>query len=168
MVRTTMFFIEAMYLIRIVLAGICGVFVGYERKNRGKGAGVRTHMMVALASALMMVVSKYGFTDTVGADPSRVASTIVTGVGFLGAGIIYVHNRNVLGLTTAAGIWATVGIGMAIGAGMYIIGIFSAVIVVLARIVLHKNLPVMHMPAEEHLKFIIENRKDAVDALKVF
>lgn len=158
--------LEATYLVRIILAGVCGAFVGYERKNRGKGAGIRTHMVVALASALMMIVSKYGFTDTANADPSRVASTIVTGVGFLGAGMIYVQNRNILGLTTAAGVWATAGIGMAIGAGMYVIGILSSVIIVLAQIVLHKNLPIMHMPVEENLKFIIENRLETVEEIK--
>ena len=158
--------LEATYLVRIILAGVCGVFVGYERKSHGKDAGIRTHMVVALASALMMIVSKYGFSDTVEADPSRVASTIVTGVGFLGAGMIYVQNRNILGLTTAAGVWATAGIGMAIGAGMYVIGILSSVIIVLAQIVLHKNLPIMHVPSEENLKFIIENRLETVEEIK--
>ncbi len=158
--------LEATYFVRIILAGVCGVFVGYERKSHGKDAGIRTHMVVALASALMMIVSKYGFSDTVEADPSRVASTIVTGVGFLGAGMIYVQNRNILGLTTAAGVWATAGIGMAIGAGMYVIGILSSVIIVLAQIVLHKNLPIMHVPSEENLKFIIENRLETVEEIK--
>ena len=94
----------------------------------------------------MMVVSKYGFFDSSNADASRVAAQIVSGVGFLGAGAIFVQKRTVTGLTTAAGIWATSGIGMAIGAGMYSLGIFSTVILLSAQIVLHKNSRFMQMP----------------------
>ena len=118
---------------RIVLAALCGAFIGYERMHRGKGAGIRTHLVVAAASALMMIISKYGFSDisriVVGnvaeyrLDPSRLAAQIVTGVGFLGAGMIFIHKNNITGLITAAGIWATSGVGMAIGSGMYSVGI---------------------------------------------
>ena len=156
---------EAEYLLRIVIAGICVGMIGYERKNRGKGEGIRTHMIVAMGSSLMMLVSKYGFFDTAGADPSRVASSIVTGVGFLGAGIIYFQNKNIYGLTTAAGVWATMGVGMAIGAGMYIIGIVSAAIIIAAQIVLHKDLKIMHMRTEEEMFFRIVNTQEAVDTI---
>ena len=129
------------FLLRIFLAGVCGGLIGYERKNRRKEAGVRTHMMVALASSLMMVVSKYGFNDIlgeyVGLDPSRVAAGIVTGVGFLGAGMIFVRKHAVNGLTTSAGMWATVGVGMAVGAGMYTIGIVTTVLIVILQVLLH-------------------------------
>lgn len=129
---------------RVVVAGICGAVIGYERQNRLKEAGIRTHLIVALGAALMMVVSKYGFSDIIGQDgvaldPSRIAAQIVTGVGFLGAGIIFVHKQSVSGLTTAAGIWATSGIGMAIGAGLYFIGVASALLIILLQIILHKN-----------------------------
>ena len=137
------------YIGRILLAGICGIIVGMERKNRSKEAGVRTHFLVACGAALIMVISKYAFfdliTDTayqgadVRLDPSRVASTIASGIGFLGAGMIYVHKNTVIGLTTAAGIWATSGIGMAIGAGMYAIGISVTFIILVAQILLHMN-----------------------------
>jgi putative Mg2+ transporter-C (MgtC) family protein len=126
------------------------MFVGIERKNRAKEAGTRTHFVVACGAALIMVISKYAFFDLItdpvflGADvrldPSRVASTIASGIGFLGAGMIFVHKNTVIGLTTAAGIWATSGIGMAIGAGMYVIGISVTFIILIAQILLHMNI----------------------------
>lgn len=84
----------------------------------------------------MMIISKYGFSDilavhNVGLDPSRIAAGVVTAIGFLGAGIIFVHNQSVSGLTTAAGIWATVGVGMSVGGGQYLIGIFSTILLTL-------------------------------------
>lgn len=140
---------QAEYVLRILLAGVCGIVVGMERKNRSKEAGVRTHFVVACGAALMMIVSKYAFFDVVqsGAygnvevrlDPSRVASTIASGIGFLGAGMIFVHKNTITGLTTAAGIWATSGVGMAIGAGMYVFGISATLIILIAQIVLHLN-----------------------------
>lgn len=139
--------IEIEYILRILLGGICGMLIGIERTNRSKEAGTRTHFMVACGAALIMVVSKYAFFDIVSGslydcadvrlDPSRVASTIASGIGFLGAGMIFIHKNNITGLTTAAGIWATSGVGMAIGAGMYSVGIASTVMIILAQIVLH-------------------------------
>jgi len=138
------------YILRIILAGICGMLIGIERKNRSKEAGTRTHFVVACGAALMMVVSKYAFFDVIGQgmyegvevrlDPSRIASTIASGIGFLGAGMIFVQKNTIKGLTTAAGIWATSGVGMAIGAGMYAVGISATVIILLAQILLHLNL----------------------------
>lgn len=132
---------------RMLLACACGVAIGIERNTRSKEAGIRTHCIVACASALMMIVSKYGFYDLVEEsykyaadvrlDPSRMAQGIVTGVGFLGAGLIYLQRGMLKGLTTAAGVWAVSGIGMAIGAGMYTIGIAATIIVLLAQIILH-------------------------------
>lgn len=134
------------YIIRIIVAGICGMLVGLERANRSKEAGIRTHFVVACASALMMIISKYGFGDLVigshgvrGADGARIAAQVVSGIGFLGAGMIFVHKNTVTGLTTAAGIWATAGIGLAVGAGMYTLGIATAVIIIFAQIILHKD-----------------------------
>ena len=120
-------------LARIFLAALCGIAVGYERMSHFKAAGVKTHMIVGLSSALMMVVSKYGFADMGATDGSRVAAQIVSGIGFLGAGIIFRHHQSVRGLTTAAGIWGTAGIGMALGAGQYTIGIFGTLLFILMR-----------------------------------
>ena len=128
------------FVFRIVISALCGSAIGYERTNRNKGAGIRTHAIVALASALMMIISKYSFSDVGNYDASRVASQIVSGVGFLGAGLIFVRNNSIIsGLTTAAGIWGTSGVGMAIGSGQYFIGIFSTLLIVSIQIYFHKN-----------------------------
>ena len=130
------------YVLRIFFAGICGLMIGIERRNRLKEAGIRTHLIVALGSALMMIVSKYGSFDLQGhsflrADASRIASQIVSGIGFLGAGMIIWHHRTVSGLTTAAGIWATAGIGMAIGAGLYGVGGACALLILGVQMLSH-------------------------------
>ena len=109
-------------LLRIFLAALCGLCIGYERMNHYKAAGVKTHMIVGLSSALIMIVSKYGFPDVPEYDAARVAAQVVSGVGFIGAGIIFRKNMSIQGLTTAAGIWATAGTGLALGSGMYFIG----------------------------------------------
>lgn len=146
------------YIIRMLVAGLCGLVIGYERKNRAKGAGVRTHFMVAIAAALMMIVSMYCFNDphlpegTRSADPTRIAAQIVSGVGFLGAGMIFVHKNTISGLTTAAGIWATAGIGMAIGSGMYIIGVVATVFIIAAQYILHMDRKWLKMPKVSMLK----------------
>lgn len=114
----------AEFIIRLILAAIACGAIGMERQMRGKGAGLRTHVLIGMGSALFMIVSKYGFADVlsldhVGLDPSRIAAQVVTGVGFIGAGNILVRNQNIVGLTTAADIWVTAAIGMVIGSGMY-------------------------------------------------
>lgn len=132
------------YLMRVVLAGLCGVFIGYERKNRMKEAGIRTHFVVAVGAALMMVVSKYGFQDQSGwtnlsLDPSRIAAQVVSGVGFIGAGMIFTQRQTVRGLTTAAGIWATAGMGLAMGAGLYWTGAGVTLLIIIAQMLLHRQ-----------------------------
>lgn len=122
---------EFILFYRMLLAAGCGLAVGYERKYHLKSAGVKTHVIVSLASALMMEVSKYGFSDLAAGDGSRVAAQVVSGISFLGAGIIIKRNQNVEGLTTAAGIWMMSGIGLAIGAGMYWIGCACTVLYIL-------------------------------------
>ena len=95
------------YLIRITLAALCGGIIGYEREKRLKNAGIRTHILVSMSAALMMVISKYGFNDVlsntgIGIDASRVAASVVSAIGFLGAGVIFVRKENTIGVTTAA------------------------------------------------------------------
>ena len=136
------------FFLRILLAGLFGAAIGFERTRRFKEAGIRTHVIVCTASALMMLVSKYGFVDFPApgglfsemrpADPARIAAQVVTGISFLGAGVIFKNGSTVKGLTTAAGIWATAGIGLAIGAGMYVIGIFTTAVVAAIQILMHK------------------------------
>ena len=130
--------VQVEYLVRIFVAACLGLLIGSERKNRNKSAGIRTHVIVALGAALIMVVSKYGFMDVEKADAARVAAQVVSGIGFLGAGVIFVRNNLVNGLTTAAGIWATAGVGLALGSGMYVVGINSALLVLFIQFVMHR------------------------------
>ena len=111
---------------RIVVAALLGGVIGAEREYRAKIAGTRTHLLVAVGAALMMIVSRYGFDGQ--GDPARVAAQIVSGVGFLGAGAIIVNKRAIHGLTTAAGIWVAAGLGMSVAAGMYAVGIATTII----------------------------------------
>lgn len=124
------------FALRLFVAGAMGVLIGLECEYRAKEAGYRTHFLVALGSALMMIVSQYGFmevlkTDLIRLDPSRIAAQVVSGIGFIGAGTIILQKQIVRGLTTAAGIWATSGIGLAVGAGMYAVGISATLLVLL-------------------------------------
>lgn len=156
---------NSIYFVRLLLAVICGGIIGYERTNRGKGAGIRTHCIVSLASCLMMLVSKYGFSDMqILGDGSRIAAQVVSGVGFLGAGMIYFNGRHsVKGLTTAAGIWATSGIGLAIGAGMYAMGIATSLLILIMQFLLHKNIKMLQTPNEEQLSLVIPDDKESMD-----
>ena len=137
------------FLLRLVLACVCGSAIGYERSRRFKGAGIRTHIIVCCGAALIMIISKYGFADlsgpigeafnvTRGADPARLAAQVVSGISFLGAGVIFKNNGIVKGLTTAAGLWVTAGIGLSIGCGMYTIGIFCTILVAILQVLMHK------------------------------
>lgn len=132
---------ELIYIVRICLASVCGGLIGLERERRFKGAGIRTHLIVGLSAALMTVLSKYGFSDVVGGgvnvDASRVAAGVVCAIGFLGAGVIFFRRDIVSGVTTAAGLWATVGIGIAIGAGWYLTGVVTTLMILVFQMLLH-------------------------------
>lgn len=147
-----------LYIVRLLLACICGIAIGFERKEHSKEAGIRTHCVIACAAALMMIISKYGFADLPigemgvrGADPARIAAQVVSGVGFLGAGTIFLQRNVIKGLTTAAGMWVTAGVGMAIGAGMYIIGIASTVILLLCQVLLRIRGGIFKLPKKKVL-----------------
>lgn len=131
------------YFVRILLAGICGAVIGYERRKRFKDAGIRTHLILAIGCAMIMIVSKYAFSDILDYDAARIASNVVSGVGFLGAGVIFVKSGSVRGLTTAAGIWTTSAIGMAIGAGFYLLGIGVSILLVLLQFLLYRMVPAL-------------------------
>lgn len=153
-------------LLRIVVAMILGILIGNERKNRMKSAGMRTHALVALGSALMMVVSKYGFTDTVQGDGARLAAQVVSGVGFLGAGMIFVRHNLVSGLTTAAGVWTTAGIGLTIGAGMYFVGVLSAVLMVLMQNISHRMPYFSNVAAGGLIRMTVQKKTGAVEDIQ--
>ena len=129
---------ELDFLLRIFCAAILGGIIGLEREYRAKEAGFRTHFLVALGSALFMIVSAYGFSDAMNNelqrwDVSRVAAQVVSGIGFIGAGtIIFRKAENIVsGLTTAAGLWVTAAMGLACGGGMYVLAIGSTIMVLL-------------------------------------
>ena len=149
-------------LLRLVIACILGMVIGVERKNRNKIAGIRTHAIVAFGAALMMIVSKYGFEDLNGSyDASRIAAQIVSGVGFLGAGIIFVKDRNsVSGLTTAAGIWVTAGVGMYIGAGLYFISATSTLLLLIMQEMLHRVGFLSNENYRANVRLTVENNVD--------
>jgi len=128
------------FCLRLLLSCVCGGAIGIERSKHFKEAGVRTHVIVCMGAALAMIVSKYGFADlamdngsffpgTKEADPARVAAQGISGISFLGAGVIFKREGLVRGLTTAAGIWVTAAIGLAVGSGMLVIGLFAALVV---------------------------------------
>lgn len=158
--------VQVEYLVRIFVAACLGLLIGSERKNRNKSAGIRTHVIVALGAALIMVVSKYGFMDVEKADAARVAAQVVSGIGFLGAGVIFVRNNLVNGLTTAAGIWATAGVGLALGAGMYVVGISSALLVLLIQFVMHRVAYFADVASGGLIRMTLVKREDIVQSME--
>lgn len=127
-------------IVRLVIAAAVGALIGLEREIHGHPAGMRTHLLVAVGSALFTVLSAYGFGSApggAGVDPTRIAAQIVTGIGFLGAGAILKEGATIKGLTTAASLWATAAIGMAAGAGAHLIGAVATAIVLFSLWPLH-------------------------------
>jgi len=122
--------------LRLVLAAALGAIIGYQRERAGKPAGLRTHMLISIGSALFTVASVSGFTGTV--DPTRIAAGIVTGIGFLGAGaILHREGGIVAGLTTAATIWVSAAIGLAAGAGLYLMSAITTGLVLIVLFLPH-------------------------------
>lgn len=148
-------------ILRLFLAAVFGGAVGIDRQRYEWAAGLRTHMLVCLGSALIMIVSAYGFADIitvnhVSLDPSRVAAQVVSGIGFLGAGtILFLKHEVVKGLTTAAGLWTVAGIGLAIGGGLYFAAAAATILVLIILILIKpykKKLIVERRQTEIHLK----------------
>lgn len=146
-------------LLNLLLSVVLGFIIGLERKYRLKEAGVRTHTIVCFGSALMMIVSKYAFDSE--ADAARVAAQIVSGIGFIGAGMIVYRQHEVRGLTTAAGVWATAGIGMACGSGnLYWVAIGAMLIMIGVQFVLHLPYKLFRMPKTYSVKIEFVQVKD--------
>ena len=152
------------YIIRLMLATVLGFSIGLERKMRLKEAGPRTHTIVCLGSALFTVLSIGAFA---GSDPARIAAQIVPGIGFIGAGMIFYRKEAIHGLTTAAGVWATAAIGMAVGSGWYIVSLIATGLIVFIQCVMHTKFKVFHT-----IRFIkvnvvfIDNNGDVSDKVK--
>ena len=130
------------FILRLLLAAVLGALIGYERNIRSKEAGLRTHLLVALSSSLIMIVSQYGFSEVVQkyveVDPSRIAAQVVSGIGFIGAGVIFKERGSIKGLSTAAGLWGVAAIGLAVGSGLYTLGIAATILILIAFEVLNK------------------------------
>ena len=122
-------------IMRLVIAGLMGACIGLERELRAKEAGLRTHFIVALGSALFMIISQYAFSGRF--DAARVAAQVVSGIGFIGAGVIIFQKNVVRGVTTAAGLWVAAAIGLACGAGMYDVACASALMTVICLELVH-------------------------------
>ncbi len=126
---------ELEMVLRLLLAAALGAIIGFQRERAHKAAGLRTHVLIALGSALFTVVSIYGFPGA--ADMSRIAAGVVTGIGFIGAGVIFrgIGGDHVVGLTTAASVWVTAAVGLAAGAGMYIIATSTTILVLIILLI---------------------------------
>jgi len=163
------------FVLRLFVAAMLGGVIGLEREYRAKEAGFRTHFLVALGSGLFMILSQFGFNDVLGhyeqvsLDPSRIASQVVTGIGFIGAGTIIFQKHVVRGLTTAAGLWVTSAIGMTAGAGMYVLSIATTVLVLLCLEALYfilqhfgtRNITVtFSTPKEENIQLVLQRLRD--------
>lgn len=127
------------FLIRIAVSAILGMIIGLERTKRQKEAGIRTHCIIACTAAAFMILSKYAFADVGDVDEARLAAQVVSGISFIGAGVIFHHDTGIKGLTTAAGMWATAAVGMSIGAGMYWVGLMETGVLVFIQIMFHKH-----------------------------
>ena len=161
------------FILRLFVAGAFGTVIGLDREYRVKDAGFRTHFLVSLGSALIMIVSQYGFSEIltrpgVGLDPSRIAAQVVSGIGFIGAGTIIFHRQIVRGLTTAASLWATAGIGLAVGAGMYAVAAAATVLTLVALegltlifrgLGLRRTLVVFSAPGKERIGAVLYQLK---------
>ena len=166
------------FFLRIVVACLCGAVVGVERSRRLKEAGVRTHIIVCCGAALLMIVSKYGFADLTiegvnfngirGADSARIAAQVVSGISFLGAGVIFKQGSAVRGLTTAAGLWTVAGIGLAVGAGMYPVGIFSTALVAVVQVMMHKYVVGADSFVSSRFTFTIQTEIDLLEWMETY
>ena len=120
------------WLLRLLVAALCGALIGWEREQVQRPAGLRTYMLVCFGSALFTLLSITAFATTGSTiDPGRIAAQVVVGIGFLGAGTVFREGNTVRGLTTAAGLWAMAAIGMAVGAKQYLLGVISTGIVLI-------------------------------------
>lgn len=164
-------------IIRLAAATLLGSIIGLERQRHEWAAGLRTHMLVCLGSALVMVVSTYGFNDVLGKpgialDPSRVAAQVISGIGFLGAGtILFLRQEVVRGLTTAAGLWTVAAIGLACGGGLYLAaGVTTVIVFVILALIKPLETRFINKEKFSGFKMVLERKlvslQDIEDVLK--
>ncbi len=160
--------------VKLLLAALAGGLVGFEREKHGRPAGLRTNLLVAVGSCVMMIVSeafylKYGMFDagtTLRLDPSRVAAQIVTGIGFIGAGVILKEGASVRGLTTAASLWTVAGLGMAFGMGFFSLGTIATLLVLVSLTFLKKLDPIIKKDRFLTLAVTAVNREGLLEELQ--
>ncbi|HLS71663.1 MAG TPA: MgtC/SapB family protein [Chitinophagaceae bacterium] len=158
-------------LLRLGLASLFGALIGLERERKNWSAGLRTHMMVAVGSCLIMLVSMFGFSDVlkmenIGLDPSRIAAQVVSGIGFIGAGtILFIKKNTIRGLTTASGLWTVAAIGLATGSGMYFAAGATTVIALIILVVLQR---IEHITSKNFREMTMKIVIDAEDEGQVF
>lgn len=158
---------ELSLLIKLLLAALAGAMVGLEREKHGRPAGMRTNLLVSVGACTMMILSEafylkygaFGGDTALRIDPSRTAAQIVTGIGFLGAGVIIKEGATVRGLTTAASLWAVAGLGMAFGMGFFVLGVISTVLVIGSLLFLKKLEPFIRK--DRYLTFTVTARSNA-------
>ena len=165
------------FCLRVVIAAVYGGILGFERSRRFKSAGVRTHVVVCCTACLLMIISKYCFVDMTlpdgssyngirGADSSRVAAQVVSGISFLCAGVIFKDGGSIKGLTTAAGIWLTAGLGLAIGGGMIVIATFTLIFLFAVQKLMHRFSIGADAYAGNRLQFTVKNGYDFNSAIE--
>jgi putative Mg2+ transporter-C (MgtC) family protein len=164
---------QVVWIERLLLAAGCGGLIGYERTRRLKNAGIRTHVIVAIGAALAMIISKYGFTDVLilhgmRLDPARIGAQIISGISFIGAGTILLKGEGVNGLTTAAGVWTTAIVGLAIGAGMEGLGLTAAVLILLVQYLLRENTIFKFLLRQKHFhcRLVLENKGQSLTSIR--
>ncbi len=165
---------ELAIVVKLLLAAVAGGLVGLEREKRGRPAGLRTNLLVAVGACTVMIISeafllKYGARDAqsiLRVDPSRTAAQIVTGIGFLGAGVIIKDGATVRGLTTAAGLWVVAGLGMAFGMGFFILGAASTAIVLISLLILKKFDAMIQQDRYLHVSVTARRRDSLVGDLR--
>jgi putative Mg2+ transporter-C (MgtC) family protein len=151
-------------MVRLLIALVLGAVVGLERERQERAAGLRTVTMVSLGSCLFTIIGAYGFPNT---DPSRVAAQIVTGIGFLGAGTIFLRKDLVRGLTTAATIWAVAAIGMAAGTSQYIIAVFTTLLILSVLMVLKPiERRFFKRPSEAQVSMVVPRTEGEIERVR--
>lgn len=161
-------------LVKLLLSALAGGLIGFEREKHGRPAGLRTHLLVAVGACLMMIVSeafflKYGGLgegSSVRVDPARTAAQIVTGIGFLGAGVILKEGLTIRGLTTAASLWLVAGLGMTFGIGLFSPGAMATAIALFGLVILQKLEPVMKKDRYLYLQVIALDREGFFEELE--
>lgn len=146
--------------IRLVGAGLLGAVIGFERELRAKGAGIRTHVLVAIGASLLMLISQYGFPDAVKFDAARIAAGVVGGLGFVCGGIIMKTGNHVSGLTTAVGVWVTGAIGLGMGSGMYELSILATIVLLICLEAL--NYYTIHLGEKEYNIVVCTDDQQAI------